>query len=430
MRRWLGTLSLVLGMGLILGAGTALGAAPEVKIGAIFPLTGSLASTGDEIRAGIQLAEDIINNGGAGVDLEIARWKGLPSMGNAKVKFLLADHRGDPTRGADLARRLIDDDKVAGIMGSWMSSVTMSVSAITERQGIPMLNSDSSSPALVRRDFKWFWHANLHVEMFASDVFKMLDYMVKEKVGGVRSKADLDGVALLVENTEWGMACKAVLEKAAKEFGYKLVEVVTYSHRAPDLSSEVQKVIGAKPNVVIMASYVSDAILFTKTFKSMKFAPKVVMGFDGGFAEAGFIEALGDDANAVMVIDHFFLSALAKAKPVTAKINEMYKQRTGKDLTTASALGFTGAQIWAHVLNKAGKTEPAALQKAFNELDLPGKEVIMPWSGVKFESFGGDTGQNRKVSAAVTQIQGGVRQVVFPGDTSTAKMTYPFPQWK
>jgi branched-chain amino acid transport system substrate-binding protein len=309
-----------------------------------------------------------------------------------------------------------------------MSSVTMSVSAITERQGIPMLNSDSSSPALVRRGFKWFWHANLHVEMFASDVFKMLDAMVKEKVGGVQSKADLDGVAIVAENTEWGMACKGVLEKAAKEYGYRLTDVVTYSHRAPDLSSEVQKVMASKPNVVIMASYVSDAILFTKTFKSMKFAPKVVMGFDGGFAEAGYIEALGDDANNVMVIDHFFLSAMAKAKPVTAKINEMYRQRANKDLTTASALGFTGAQIWAHVLNKAGKTDPAAIQKAFNEIDLPGREFIMPWTGVKFETFGADTGQNRKVSAAVTQIQRGLRQVVYPGEMSTAKMVYPFPQ--
>ena len=430
MNRWRVSLSLLLAVCLISVTGTALAQVKEVKIGGIFPLTGSLASTGDEIRAGIQLAEDVINNGAPGVDLEIARWKGIPSLGNAKIKYLLADHRGDPTRGADLARRLIDDDKVAGILGSWMSSVTMSVSAITERQGIAMLNSDSSSPGLVRRGFKWFWHANLHVEMFAGDVFKMLDYMVKEKIGGVQSKADLDGVAVLAENTEWGTACKGVLEKAAKEYGYKLVEVVTYSHRAPDLSSEVQKVMAAKPNVVIMASYVSDAILFTKAFKSMKFAPKVVMGFDGGFAEAGYIEALGDDANGTMVIDHFFLSALAKAKPVTAKINEMYKQRAGKDLTTASALGFTGAQIWAHVLNKAGKTDPAAVQKAFNELDLPGKEVIMPWSGVKFESFGGDTGQNRKVSAAVTQIQNGIRQVVYPGEMGTAKMVYPFPQWK
>jgi len=408
----------------------AMAQAKEVKVGAIFPLTGSLASTGDEIRAGIQLAEDLINNGAPGVDLDIAKWKGIPSFGNAKLSFVLADHRGDPTRGADLARRLIDDDKVVGILGSWMSSVTMSVSAITERQGIAMLNSDSSSPALVRRGFKWFWHANLHVEMFASDVFKMLDYMVKERVGGVQSKADLDGVAIVAENTEWGTACKGVLETAAKAHGYKVTEIVTYSHRAPDLSSEVQKVMASKPNVVIMASYVSDAILFTKTFKSMRFAPKVVMGFDGGFAEAGYLEALGDDASATMVIDHFFLSALAKAKPVTAKINDMYKQRAGKDLTTASALGFTGAQIWAHVLNKAGKADSAAIQKAFNELDLPGKEVIMPWTGVKFENFGGDTGQNRKVSAAVTQIQKGVRQVVYPGEMGTAKMIYPFPQWK
>ena len=148
------------------------------------------------------------------------------------------------------------------------------MSAITERKGVPMINSDSSSPSLVRRGFKWFWHSNLHVELFAGDIYKMMDHMVEQNYNGITSKADVDRVALLVENTEWGMAVKGILEKLAKQYGYEIVESITYSHRAPDLTSEVQKVMQAKPNTVILMSYVSDGILFMKTFKSLKFSPQ------------------------------------------------------------------------------------------------------------------------------------------------------------
>ena len=154
------------------------------------------------------------------------------------------------------------------------------------------------------------------------------------------------------------------------------------------------------------------------------------MGFDGGYAEAGFTEALGNDAESALVIDHFFLSALLKSKKIVGQINELYKKMTKRDLTTASALGFTGAQIWGHVLNKAGSTDPKVIQKTINEIMIPGKELIMPWGGVKYENFGEDTGQNRLGKAAIVQIINGEREVVFPPEIATAKLVYPFPEWK
>ena len=40
-------------------------------------------------------------------------------LGGAKIKLIFADHRGEPDRGADLAKRLIQDDKVVGLMGAY-----------------------------------------------------------------------------------------------------------------------------------------------------------------------------------------------------------------------------------------------------------------------------------------------------------------------
>jgi len=58
----------------------------------------------------------------------------------------------------------------------------------------------------------------------------------------------------------------------AKEFGYKVVADVSYAANATDVTSEVGTLIKAKPDVLMHASYITDAILFTKTFKELNFA--------------------------------------------------------------------------------------------------------------------------------------------------------------
>ena len=44
-----------------------------------------------------------------------------------------------------------------------------------------------------------------------------------------------------------------------------------------------------KPDAVIFVSYTSDAILYTKTMKSLDYLPPVVIGDDSGFSDPTFI---------------------------------------------------------------------------------------------------------------------------------------------
>ncbi|MCG2776794.1 MAG: ABC transporter substrate-binding protein, partial [Desulfobacterales bacterium] len=99
-------------------------AAKEIKIGAIYPLTGGAAAAGRELRAGAELAVKIANNVMADIDMTMAKNSGIKSMGGAKIKLIFKDHEGNSTLGADLAKKLILDDKVDGILGCYHSSVT------------------------------------------------------------------------------------------------------------------------------------------------------------------------------------------------------------------------------------------------------------------------------------------------------------------
>jgi branched-chain amino acid transport system substrate-binding protein len=87
---------------------TAARAQQEIKIGVIYPLTGSLAASGSEMRSALELAADIINNGAPSApDLSFSAGGGLPNLKGAKIKLVFADHQGNPQVGATEAERLI-----------------------------------------------------------------------------------------------------------------------------------------------------------------------------------------------------------------------------------------------------------------------------------------------------------------------------------
>jgi len=426
-------LSLLLAIGLILPSGAT--AEKVIKIGAIYPLTGGAAAAGRELRAGVELAVELANSAGANVDMSMAKNAGITSMGGAKIEIIFKDHEGNPTLGADLAKKLILDDKVDGLLGCYHSSVTKTVSAVAEQYGVPMINGSSTSPALTTRGFKWFWRTTPHDVWFTRDLFEFMNGLTEGKVKGVAAvpKKDIMTLAAACEKTEWGSFVSEVIEQFSKEYGYDLKKSMLYAKEAPDLSSEVRSLKASRADVMLFASYTSDAILMIKTLKAQKAQPKIVWGQDAGFEVPEFRATLGDSVVGILTRT-VFLPQVVQVKKVAGQVNALYKAKTGNDLTGASARSFTGLQTWVHVLEKAGSTEPAAIQKAANDLNIPGNELVVPWAGIKFSTSGDEIGQNTLGSGLIGQYQKAadgqiVLEIVYPFDVASADMIYPFPKY-
>ena len=404
----------------------------EVKIGVLYPLSGAAATIGRDLQRAAELTAEIINNKTPGVDIPMAQWGGIPNLGGAKIKLIFVDHRGEPDRGADLAKRLILDDKVAGLMGAYHSSVTKTVSAVAERYGVPMINDSSTSPELTKRGFKWFWRTTPHDDYFNRDLFELLKGLTEGKVKGIPAvpKDKLKNLAYACENTEWGSSVAKSLEGYAKEYGFNMVKGILYNANSPDLTSEAKTLVAAKPDGMLFASYLSDSLLMIRTLKGMRAQTNFFWGQNAGFVMADFAKTLGADINGVLTRT-VFIAKLIKVKKVAGQINALYKKKYGDDLTGATARSVVGVQAWAAVLNKAGSVDPKAIQKACNEINIPANELVMPWAGVKFDS----TGQNVLGRGLIGQYQKGADgkidlEIVYPFDLATANFIYPFPGWK
>ena len=167
-----------------------------------------------------------------------------------------------------------------------------------------------------------------------------------------------------------------------------------------------------------------------KTLKAQKAHPKIIWGQDAGFEKPEFRSTLGDSISGILTRT-VFLPKVVEIKKLAGQVNKLYKKKTGNDLGGASARAFTGLQTWVAVLEKAGSTKPADIQAAANALYIPGKELVVPWQGIKFSTSGDELGQNVLGSGQIGQYQKGKDgkiglEIVYPFDVSSADMIFPF----
>src|SRR3954470_13454595 len=102
----------------IFAAAASAKAQQEVKIGVLYPLSGPVAQIGIDAVAAIRTAVEIVNEG-ADLPLTLAKNKGLPGVGRAKVTIVVVDHQGKPEVGQSEAERLITQEKVHAVFGTY-----------------------------------------------------------------------------------------------------------------------------------------------------------------------------------------------------------------------------------------------------------------------------------------------------------------------
>src|ERR1700752_4365371 len=128
----------------------------EVVIGVIYPLSGSSAQIGVDAQRAFETAADIINKN-YDFALPLAKGEGLSGLGGAKVRLVFAAHQADPQKGRAETERLITQEKVCAVVGTYQSAVAVTVSQTCERYQIPFISADNSSPSLNRRGLTYYF---------------------------------------------------------------------------------------------------------------------------------------------------------------------------------------------------------------------------------------------------------------------------------
>ncbi len=399
-------------------AATAQAQMKEVRIGVLYPLTGSTAQAGNDCLAAAKTAADIVNNK-HDLDLPLARTEGLPNLGGAKVRLVVADHQGKPEIGRAEAERLITSENVAALFGAYHSSVSAAASNVAERMQVPYLTGESSSPKLHTRGFKWFFRTGPHDGHYTKTMFDFMRDFAKKQ--GITLKT----VAILHEDTQFGVDSARVQEQLAKEAGMEVVAKIPYRAKTTSLTAEIQKLKSVNADVFLPTSYTSDALLTMRTAKELDFAPKVFIAQDAGYNDSTFLKTMGEEADGIISRSPFSMDMAAKI-PVIKDLDELYKTHSGgREIYDPPIRSFVGALVLMDAINRAGSTDPEKIRQALRETNIPADQVPMPWQNIQF----GPDGQNNGVSTVLIQVQDGTYYSIYPFDVAAREVIYPFPEW-
>ncbi|HSD42498.1 MAG TPA: ABC transporter substrate-binding protein [Burkholderiales bacterium] len=389
----------------------------EVRIGVLYPTSGPAAKSGTEGLEAIKLAYDIVN-GSYDIPLPFAKTEGLPNKGGIKIRLIIEDHGGRPERGAAIAERMITEEKVHLLSGAFHSAVAAPASQVAEKYGIPFVTGGSEAPTLTERGFKTFFSVTPTTEDIARDFFAFLDDLRKEK--GV----PLKNLSVIHVNDNWGSSLAKAAEGNYKKNGFDKLTTISYPAQTADLRSEVLRLKSDAPDILLQASFDSDAILAVRTYQALGFTPKGILAMGASFASPDFMKALGKNADYAFSHTKFDPSLIEKRRAAAA-VSKLYEARSGRSLWDVPAREFTAALVIADALNRAKSLSPEDIIQALRETNIDGADTVAPYKGIRFN----EKGQNVLATGLITQIQDGKHYPVWPKDLSTKAVVFPAPGW-
>ena len=392
-KKTLGALMLAL-----VGATTAVNA-QDIRLGALYPLSGGLALLGDESYRGLELAVEKRNAEG--------------SLLGKKIVIVKAD-AVDAAQAVGAARKLTSVENVQAIFGSYASPISFAATQVSELAGVPYFELGAISDPITERGYKYVFRSNPTSKAFADRTVDVINEIIAP---GLKVKSQDLRIAIIHEDALYGTTVAKYQAEAAKKAGLNIVETLPYSSKAVDLSSLILRLKGAKVDVVLQTSYQNDTVLFFRQMKEASFAPKAIIGAGGGYSLQDTIKAAGaDNMHGVFDIDFTqYLTNEAGAPGIKAFV-EAYKKKYGSDPRSGHSLAnFTGANIFLDAIQRAGSLDKDKVRAAVLATDVAVGTTPSGW-GAKFDQ----NGQNTRGLASVMQWLDGKLTTVYPKEAAVA----------
>ena len=312
---------------------TASFASGTIKIGALFAVTGPASFLGEPEKKTLEMLVSETNSKG-----------GINGM---KLEAVIYDTAGDATKAVQLATKLIKDDKVSIIIGPSTTGESMAVIPVAEKEKIPLI-SCAAGIKITDPVKHWVFKtpANDHV---AAE--KILNYMTKQKQ---------KTIALLTVTDGFGSSGREQIKALAKQKGFTIVADEVYSPKDTDMTAQLTKIRGIKPDAIICWGTNPGPAVITKNVKQLGI--KIPLYMSHGVASKKYIELAGADAAEGVMLPAGKLAiydVLPKGDPqykLLKEYDQAYKKAYGVEASTFGGYAYDAFLLVTGAIKKAGST--------------------------------------------------------------------------
>ena len=299
----------------------------EITVGTIQDLSGPLAGFGKQIRLGMMLRVDEINEQGG--------------IGGRKLKLEVEDSGYDPRKAVLAAQKLVNQDKIFAMLGHLGTAQNNAAMPVQFEKNV--INFFPVTAAREMYDpfhrLKYAFAATYYDQMLT-----MLPKLVKDK--GAKK------VCTIYQDDEFGLEVVRGAEAGLKTIGMELAEKTSFKRGATDFSSQVARMKAANCDFVALGTIIRETIGTIAESRKTGFAP-TFLGTSAAYTD--LIHKLGgkamDGLYATMTVANPYLDDASQ--PVRFWANK-YKTKFNEDPTVFSVYGYLIVDIFGNAATKAG----------------------------------------------------------------------------
>ncbi len=320
------------------------------SVGALNPVSGAGGTYGTGMQKAIILAAEEINAAGGACGTRIA--------------VVAEDTQTSPEAAVLAAKKLVEVNKVQVVMGTWSSGVTLAVMPITTAAGVPLMNT-SGAPAISTEDKEdLVWR------------FQATNGRFGQAFSEIAALRGFQRPATMAYNNASGLGNTEGFEQAWTARGGRLVSKVVYEPKQASYRSELQQILAANPDVVVMGSYLPDTTIILREWFQSGENPDLKWIIPGWAANEKLVEALGPEVTAgIIAVD----SISNENAPSYARFGEAYARATGEPAgaNVYAAMTYDMMILWGLAMQAScPDLAPRAINARLRAVDDPTGEAV------------------------------------------------------
>jgi branched-chain amino acid transport system substrate-binding protein len=370
-----------------------------IVVGISLPLTGDFSQPGGEAKRGYEVWQKMVNaNGGV--------------LGR-QIELKIADDASNQDTVVADYTKLITQDKVDLLLGTFSSLLNYPASAVAEKNGKVYVEPAGGAPLMFARGFKYLFFAQPATAPHQADVF--VDW-VRSLPASERPKT----AAYPSQDDPFTTPVIDSMQKQLEGLGVKTVYSSVYPADTTNFQTIASKMANQRPDLIAQGAVFEDGVGLVRSLKQLSYSPKMLFQTSAPSNASQYSDAVGV-ANTEGVF--YTVSWNEKATtPLNAEFVAAYKEAYGGSSPAEDAAdAFAAAQVLQAATTTVGSLDQNKIRDWLHANTAQTILGPLSWTA-KGEPKG---------KFLLAQWQSGKVEVVGPADVATTKnIVNPKPGWK
>lgn len=316
----------------------------EIKIGAILPLTGDIASYGVRVKAGAEIA------------LEELQSKGLPAI---SIEF--QDDENKSNNAVSIMKTFCSIKHYPIVIGAAGSSVSMAIAPIANRYKVVQLSPLSSSEELSVKGGEYFFR-----------VCPTDDQQAKILTAWIAEKA-YDKVAVVYTDNAWGTGLAEAFRKYYKPVNGQIEFFEGTKEGEVDFRTILAKIQAEGCKAIISPTYPKEGGMLVRQAKELGLVCDMYGADNWGAPE--FVQIAGSAADGCL-----FVAQYSYDGSEFQNLNAKYKAKNGSDADVFVAYGYDAVYAIAHAIKNVHSSKGVDIRNALISVRFQGTSGLIEFA--------------------------------------------------